>query len=251
MGINRFDIREGMTVRSTRGERLGKIIACGRETFVIEKGIFFPKDHELRVEYVSEIRDGEVMYAFDEASRATTSAAANPATSTKRGEVAPEPMPKASSKTKETERMEPETHDYRIPLMEERLGVEKYVREAGKVRVHKKVVTEEKKVTVPLKHEEVLIERVAASPGDVARSEAAFREETIDVPLMEEEIRLTKRPVLREEVRLHKVAREEQRVASGNIRHEEAEIEDTSRHSTTSEAERRAEGEYDKEPRKL
>ena len=42
------DIRVGMTVRSSDGEKLGKVIRCGEDEFVIERGYFFPKDYVAR-----------------------------------------------------------------------------------------------------------------------------------------------------------------------------------------------------------
>ena len=42
----RFDndsVRNGMFVMGTQGERIGKVIRCNDETFVVEKGVFFPR----------------------------------------------------------------------------------------------------------------------------------------------------------------------------------------------------------------
>lgn len=38
-------VREGMTVHSADGHKLGKIAKCTASGFVVEKGIFFPSDH--------------------------------------------------------------------------------------------------------------------------------------------------------------------------------------------------------------
>lgn len=56
----RRDIREGMTVRSIDGEKLGRIFAIHDGEFLIEKGLFFPKDYVCTYPEVSDIRDGEV-----------------------------------------------------------------------------------------------------------------------------------------------------------------------------------------------
>jgi hypothetical protein len=81
----RFDlgrVREGMTALSTRGEKLGKVIRCDDESFVVEQGFFFRKDYELYYEYVTEARGDELIYALEdsrlvarEAGRATAIAA--------------------------------------------------------------------------------------------------------------------------------------------------------------------------------
>jgi hypothetical protein len=65
----RFDlgrVREGMTALSTKGEKLGKVIRCDDESFVVEKGLFFRKDYELYYEYVTEARGGELIYALED-----------------------------------------------------------------------------------------------------------------------------------------------------------------------------------------
>lgn len=51
----RSAIREGMTVYSADGERLGRVVSCYPTTFVIEKGFFFRKDYVARYEDVSRL----------------------------------------------------------------------------------------------------------------------------------------------------------------------------------------------------
>ncbi|MGE6763889.1 YsnF/AvaK domain-containing protein [Corallococcus interemptor] len=58
--IKRNDIKEGMTVRSSDGEKLGKVFAVSEGEFHIEKGMFFPKDYLVRYAEVSDIRNGEI-----------------------------------------------------------------------------------------------------------------------------------------------------------------------------------------------
>src|ERR1044071_4278678 len=63
----RFDkngVRNGMFVMGTQGERIGKVIRCDEDTFVVEKGVFFPKDYELRYDHISDISGGTVRYAL-------------------------------------------------------------------------------------------------------------------------------------------------------------------------------------------
>jgi uncharacterized protein (TIGR02271 family) len=110
--------------------------------------------------------------------------------------------------------------------MEEEIGIEKVSRETGHVRIHKTVKTEEKHFTVPVTREDVVIERVSAS-GDEEASELAFQEQTLDLPLHEEDVRVTKRAHVREELVVHPVRQAVEKEASASLRHEEAEIEDT------------------------
>src|SRR5262249_43709506 len=109
----------------------------------------------------------------------------------------------------------------------EEIGIEKVARESGHVRIHKTVHTEEKRFSVPVTREEIVIEHVAVGRDAGLGGEARFEENTIDVPLYEEEVRVSKRPYLEEEVVVRTVAHSVEREGSAMLRHEEAEVEDT------------------------
>jgi len=83
----------------------------------------------------------------------------------------------------------------RVQLREEELRTEKERVQAGEVRLRKEVVSEQRTVEVPVTREEVVIERHAAS-GQQAAGDIADGEE-IRIPLMEEEVRVEKTPVVR------------------------------------------------------
>lgn len=53
-------VREGMTVYSSDGEALGRVVSCAPATFVIEKGRFFRKDYVARYEDVARVEGEEV-----------------------------------------------------------------------------------------------------------------------------------------------------------------------------------------------
>jgi hypothetical protein len=57
MLIDRSNVREGMTVYSSDGAKLGKVLTCDVSTFIIEKGFFFPKDYIARYSEVAELTD--------------------------------------------------------------------------------------------------------------------------------------------------------------------------------------------------
>ena len=101
-------------------------------------------------------------------------------------------------------------------------------RESGHVRVHKGVKTEERHFTVPVRREEIVIEHVTAFAGGAGTGESvAFEEQTVDIPLHEEDIRVTKRPVLREEIVIRTVTHSIEKEATATLRHEEADVEDS------------------------
>jgi uncharacterized protein (TIGR02271 family) len=135
---------------------------------------------------------------------------------------------RAAATVRTPERLMEQEGEMRIPLVDEELAVEKVAKEMGHVRIHKEVRLEEKHVTVPVRREEVVIEHLPAREETRATLAAdAFTEQTVDLPVNEEEVRVTKRPVVREEVRVRRVSHEEQRDVSATCRHEELDIEDT------------------------
>jgi len=131
-----------------------------------------------------------------------------------------------------------EEDDVRVRRSEEEIRVETREREAGEIRVRKRVHTERKRLTVPKKRVEVDVERVPVE-GDVsARDDAAITpqigEEEIVVPVVEEEIVVEKRPVVKEEIRIRKRVVEEVEVVEEDVRREEVVIDDQTGRDTGS-----------------
>jgi uncharacterized protein (TIGR02271 family) len=197
----------GMKVRSSDGEKLGKVVSCDSGGFIIEKGFFFPKEYSARFDQVADYREGELWLteAADEL---------------KRG-LAREPM--ISEQGGMGRRETTAAEQVRVPLSEEQLIAEKRMHKAGEVEIHKEVITEQKQVSVPVMKEEIHVERVPAS-REAQPSEASFRESTVSVPAYEEEVEIRKRPVVREEVRVSKGAHEEERRAMAETQRESAEV---------------------------
>jgi uncharacterized protein (TIGR02271 family) len=236
MRWDKNNVRDGMFVTSTKGERIGKVIRCGSETFVVEKGALFPKDYELRYDHITDIRNGGVTYSLvdffqrEERQRAEVSPATAAAVSTSTPDLNAARL--AAAKVAAAPRLDEK--EVRISLMGEELEIEKLQRESGHVKVHKLVKSEEKHFTVPVRREEVVIEHVTSFAGAAGAVGAEFKDETLDIPLHEEEVRVSKHPVLREEVVIRTVAHSVEKEASAILRHEEAEVEDTRRPSSTS-----------------
>jgi uncharacterized protein (TIGR02271 family) len=235
MKWNQSNVSEGMIVTTSVGDRLGKVISCGAETFVVEKGMFSPKDYELRYDHILSIDSGGITYSLQDLEArygTSTGTKAKELAGTLAGTAkaaASVTTAKASESLGSTARSETAARqEVRIPLMDEEIGVEKVARESGHVRIHKTVTIEQKHITVPVTREDVVIERVAATNGEPLRaSEATFQEQTLDVPLHEEEVKVTKRPRLREQMVVRTVVQAVQKDASADLRHEDAEIEDT------------------------
>lgn len=113
-----------------------------------------------------------------------------------------------------------------VELREEELRVEKERVQAGEVRLRKEVTTEERTVEVPVTREEVVIERRPAASGREAGGTIDDGEE-IRIPLMEEEVRVEKTPVVREEISLRKQQIQDTERVSETVRREEARIDQT------------------------
>jgi uncharacterized protein (TIGR02271 family) len=111
---------------------------------------------------------------------------------------------------------------------EERLKVGTETREAGRARLRKHVVTEHQQVTVPVSHEEVVVEREAITDANrgAAYGGAAISEEEHEVVLREERPVVDKEAVAVERVRLGTETVRDTETVSGEIRKEEIEIDD-------------------------
>jgi uncharacterized protein (TIGR02271 family) len=113
--------------------------------------------------------------------------------------------------------------ELRVQRSEEELRAGTREREAGSMRVRKRVRTDRERIEVPTKHEEVSVERVPVS-GEAA--EAQIGEDEVSVPVTEEEVVTDKRAVAKEEVRLRKDVVEGTEVVEEDVRREEIDVED-------------------------
>jgi uncharacterized protein (TIGR02271 family) len=113
--------------------------------------------------------------------------------------------------------------ELRVQRTEEELAAGTREVEAGEVRVRKNVRTDRESVEVPTRHEEVSVERV---PLLGEASEAEIGEDEVVVPVTEEEVVVSKRPVVKEEVRIRKDVVEDTQVVEEDVRREEIDVED-------------------------
>jgi uncharacterized protein (TIGR02271 family) len=119
-----------------------------------------------------------------------------------------------------------EEDELRVQRTEEELAAGTREREAGQLKVRKRVRTDREQIEVPTRHEEVSVERVPAS-GEA--TEAEIGEEEVVVPVTEEEVVVGKRPVVKEEVRVRKDVVEGTETVEEGVRREEIEVEDETR----------------------
>src|ERR671912_2422910 len=115
--------------------------------------------------------------------------------------------------------------ELRVQRTEEELRVGTREREAGALKVRKRVRTDREQISVPTRHEEVSVERVPVEEGREA-SEAEIGEDEVVMPVTEEEVVTEKRPVVKEELRIRKDVVEDEEVVEEDVRREEVEIDD-------------------------
>ena len=123
----------------------------------------------------------------------------------------------------ERERGGTSKNELRMQRVEEELRAGTREREAGALNVRKRVRTDREQVRVPVKHEEVNVERV---PVNEEASGAEIGEDEVSVPVVEEELVVEKRPVVKEELRIRKDIVEDEEVVEEDVRKEEINIDD-------------------------
>jgi uncharacterized protein (TIGR02271 family) len=117
--------------------------------------------------------------------------------------------------------------DEAMTRSEEELRVGTAQREAGRARLRKYVVTEQVQTTVPVRHEEVRVERepITDENVDQAMDGADISEEEHEVVLHEEQPVVEKRTVPKERVRLGTETVSEEHQVSEEVRKEQIETE--------------------------
>ena len=105
---------------------------------------------------------------------------------------------------------------------EEELRIGKRQVSRGEARIGKRVETERVSEPVTRRREEVVIERRPVQGG--ARADARIADDEVRIPLMEEEVLVEKRPVVKEELVVGKRVVEERDVVEAEVRREEFDI---------------------------
>lgn len=131
----------------------------------------------------------------------------------------PDPVPEVDPSL--TDRSVDDTD--KITLQEERLDVDTNEVQTGEVNIKKNVTEETKTVEVPVKHEEVTIEKRPVTGNEPADGVLGDEEE-ITVPITEEQIEVTKRPVVTDEVVVNKETKEETKEVSETVRKEDLDV---------------------------
>jgi uncharacterized protein (TIGR02271 family) len=126
-----------------------------------------------------------------------------------------------------TDRMA-DTGEVRVPVVEERLNVEKRSEDLGSVEIRKDVVTEQVNVPVELRREEVHVERrdVPDRPVAVGETANAFEEGTIRVPVHGERVMVDKEAVVTGEVMIDREQTTERQNVTDTVRKERVDVDE-------------------------
>jgi uncharacterized protein (TIGR02271 family) len=118
--------------------------------------------------------------------------------------------------------------EIRVPVMEERLGVEKRQVEMGSVDIRKEVTAEQVNVPVDVMREEVHVERVDVTDRPIAAGDMpdAFKEGTIRVPVRGEEVVAQKQAFVTGEVVIDRERTTETQTISDTVRKERVEVDE-------------------------
>ena len=130
-------------------------------------------------------------------------------------------------------------NDQRMQLREEVLQVQKEWVQTGEIRIRKRVITEEKVFRVPVSREEVIIERVSLNgqPSNETVEPNASLEadegeilslgdgEAVKILVREEQVTINKIPIVIEEITLTKRVLQEMKQITENVQREKVRIE--------------------------
>ncbi len=214
-----WDVREGMFVRTADGEKLGTVIRCGGDTFVVEKGLFLPRDFVLRYEDIADVRGGEVRLRLGREDVVSDPVSRE---ATRREVVA---MPSAFGEPQEVV----------VELAHEEAIPHTVIREQGQFRIRKVVRTEVRHFEVPVRREELVVERLPVEAGPLTRQEGEpellegarpFEEASFVITLREEQVEFTKTAKVWQEVRVSRATRLEERQVRTTVRRELADVEE-------------------------
>jgi uncharacterized protein (TIGR02271 family) len=132
---------------------------------------------------------------------------------------------KNESKNVKTEEISTEETPRVIPVIQEKLVVDKQIIETGVTRIKKEIHEHEETVDLPLIKDEVQIERVLVDQFVEELPEVRHVGETLIVPVMEEVLVVEKRLLLKEELHITKVAKTHHDPRKVTLRSEEVRIE--------------------------
>ena len=221
-GYTSTNIATGAEVFGADGEKVGTVAEVYSGYIVVEKGFFFPTDYYIPMSAIASADNNQVYLNLAKDAALNSGWDAQPtdlqttAYDTSMGSVTDVDRSfDASAARIETD------EEIRVPVMEEELTATVREREAGAVRIEKDVITEEQTLDVPVTEERVRVERRVVDRPVSAADADAFEETVIEVPLRTEEVDIQKRARVAEEVVVSKEATQRTERVADTVRREE------------------------------
>jgi uncharacterized protein (TIGR02271 family) len=216
--------------RAREGERR---IEVSVEKARAKEGPSFDDDREITPEYENEVRS---YYGLQGVQGSEQRGAYGEETDLLSGERHPglamgdhkggefrEHAPEAEGLTEPEDDLE-DKDELRVQRTEEELRAGTREREAGAMRVRKRVRTDREQLRVPKRREEVHVERVPVEGREA--SEVEIGDDEVVMPVTEEEVVVEKRPEVKEEIRVRKDVVKDEEVVEEDVRREEVDIDD-------------------------
>ena len=222
--IDRSSLAVGTDVYGSDQEHIGSIAEIGANYLLVEKGLLFRKDIYVPFSAVTAATEDSVILNVTK-SQLESQGWDEPPT----GDSYDTGMTGATSGTTEYGRgstTEMSGDRDRIRVHEEELEARTTPRQTGEVKIRKDVVEDQQVIDVPVTREEVRVRRVGVD-RDASPDDTAFQADgdTIRVPIMEEQVEVTKRPRVVEEIEIDKVARQDTQRVSDTVRRERVDVE--------------------------
>lgn len=231
--MERWKVRDGMNVQTSDGEKLGKVIQCQEDSFLVEGGFFFVKDYTLPYTSVATVGDDTVVLAFtlDQVKRQdylTQTAADNASVSAGMDDDLLSGSRASAERTSFADRPVADTSVTDVPGRRDRdITASSDLDDTRYVERTDATVAASTDMDDDLRYRDRTDTTVAASAdlGDTRRSTLTGDRDEIRVPVVEEEVSAD--TVVREagEVRVRKNVVTETQHISVPVSHEEVEVE--------------------------
>ena len=212
MKTNLNEVQPGWDVIDRLGEKIGGVNTVESDYLVLTKGLIFVKDLYVPLDAIEKVDTAEqtVMLNVQKADIDETRWAQAPAASY-RGDFA-----EGSS-----------DNDTVLTVKEERIRADKTPKQTGEMAVGKRVVEQQADMDVDVTHDEVEVTRRRVDRPAEAHETFTEDEATIRVPVMSEEVTVTKEPRVVEEITVSKRPVTESQRVSETVRHEEVILDET------------------------
>ena len=227
----------GADVYGSDNEKIGTVADVGQNYFLVQKGWLFIKDLYLPTSAIARAdgdniflnltkreaeqmgrddlpTEGDTWYGTQRTGYAATGTDTTDRTTTGYG----------TDREVSREANHREGENVTVPVVEEQLKAGVRETEAGRARIVKDVVEEQKTIDVPVQHEEVYVtERAVNRPATEA--DLKMRDRDIEIPLREQEVVTQKQAVVTGEVSVRKEMVTETERVTDTVRREEVHVE--------------------------